>query len=241
MPRCAPATSHDPASLGSAFAGVDRLLLISTDIVGTRLPQHRAAIDAAGAAGVQEVLYTSMLNPSDSNPIGVTFEHRGTEEHLRASGMAWTFLRNGIYTEMLADAAAAAIATGMYLSNEGDGGTSHVSRADCAAVAAAALARGGQAGKELDVTGPEALTATERAAVFAELSGKPVAPLLVDDAAYVATLVEQAGVPEPAARLYASFGTGARNGYSAPVSTTVADLTGTPPRSVRGVLAGLLA
>jgi NAD(P)H dehydrogenase (quinone) len=233
----------DPASLPAAFAGGERLLLISTDVVGTRVPGHRAAIDAAVAAGVTAIAYTSVGNPSDSNPAAVASEHRETEDHLRASGVAWTFLRNAIYTEMLVDAARAALATGTYLVNEGDGAASHIARADCAAVAAAVLldASGAHAHKAYDVTGPEALTAAQRAAIFAELGGRPVTAALVDDDAWVAAMVQHAGLPEPAARLYATFGAAARRGYSGALSTVVEDLTGRAPRTVREVLGEALA
>lgn len=227
----------DPASLAAAFAGGDRLLLISTNAIGARIAQHHAAIDAAAAASVRFVAYTSLVNPSDSNPVALADEHRETEDHLRASGLAWTFLRNAIYAEMLVDAAKAAVASGSYVSNEGDGATAHVARADCAEAAAAVLTGDGHEGKAYDVTGAEALTATQRAALFAELSGRPVAAALVDDDAFAAGLVAHAGLPEAAARLYASFGESARRGYAAPVSTAVADLTGEAPRSIRSVLA----
>ena len=167
-------------------------------------------------------------------------EHRATEEHLRASGAGWTMLRNSIYAEMLLGGAAAALASGRHVSNEGDGRVSYVSRADCAAAAAAVLTTDGHDGKEYDITGSEALGARDVAALYSELGGRPVEALLVDDGAYTAGLVEHVGLPEPLARAYATFGMGARLGYSAAVSTTVADLTGRGPRGVREVLAGKL-
>jgi NAD(P)H dehydrogenase (quinone) len=233
----------DPSSLAAAFEGVERLLLISTDAVGQRVAGHKRAIDAAAAAGVRSVAYTSIGNPSDSNPAAVASEHRETEDHLRASGPAWTFLRNAIYTEMLVDPARAALATGTYLHNEGTGTTAHISRADCAAVGAAVLlASGGEHdGKAYDVTGPEALSAAQRAAIFAEVGGQPVTATAVDDDAWVAAMVEHAGLPEPAARMYATFGASARLGYAGAVSSVVEDLTGRQPRPVHDVLAELLA
>jgi NAD(P)H dehydrogenase (quinone) len=228
----------DPGSLPAAFAGATKVLIISADRIGERVPGHLAAIDAAAAAGARSIAYTSGLNPSDSNPIAVMPEHRATEEHLRASGAGWTMLRNSIYTEMLLGSAPAAIASGRHVSNEGDGRVSYVSRADCAAVAAAVLTSDGHDGKEYDVTGPEALGADDVAVLFAERGGRPVEALLVDDDAYVAGLVEHAGMPEPVARVYATFGIGTRRGYSAPVSTTVEALTGRVPVSARKVLVG---
>jgi NAD(P)H dehydrogenase (quinone) len=230
----------NPSSLASAFEGVDKALIISTHEIGARVPGHKAAIDAAAAAGARSIAYTSGLNPSHSNPIVVAAEHRATEEHLRASGTGWTMLRNSIYAEMLVMAAGPALATGRHVHNEGDGRMSYVARADCAAVAAVVLTSDGHDGKMYDVTGPEALSADDVAALFAELGGRPVEALSVDDDAYVAGLVEHAHMPEPVARGLATFGLGARRGYLAAVSDTVADLTGVAPRPARDVLAAAL-
>jgi NAD(P)H dehydrogenase (quinone) len=226
----------EPPSLRAAFAGGERLLIISASEIGRRVPQHRAAIDAAVAAGVRWAAYTGGVNPSDSNPGAAAREHRATEEALRDSGLAWTFLRNSIYAETLVGGAGPALASGSLVTNAGDGRTAYVSRADCAAAAAAVLASDGHDGKEYDITGPEALGEREVAALYAELGGRPVEPVFLDDDAWVAAMVQHAGVPEPVARTYATFGDAARRGYAAVVSTAVNDLTGRPPRTVREVL-----
>jgi len=218
---------HDPASLAEAFAGGGRLLLISGDRIGARVPGHVAAIDAAVAAGVRFIAYTSIVNPSDTNPIAVAAEHRATEEHIRASGAAWTFLRNNIYADLQKRAIEPALASGRLLTNGGPVG--FVARADCARVAAAMLRSEGHEGREYDITGPEAVTPEALAAIISELGGKPVSVEYVDDEAYLAAT----GLP-PA---IASFGTGSRFGYSAVVSTAVRDLTGREPLSMREVLA----
>jgi NAD(P)H dehydrogenase (quinone) len=95
----------------------------------------------------------------------------------------------------------------------------------------------GHEGRVYDVTGPEALSPEDVAGLFAELGGRPVEALAVDDDAFVAALVEHAHMPQPVAQGLATFGIGARRGYSAPVSDTVLELTGAAPTSVRGVLA----
>jgi NAD(P)H dehydrogenase (quinone) len=227
----------DRSSLAGAFAGADRVLVISTPDVGTRVPGHKAAIDAAVAAGARWIAYTSGINPSDSNPIAVAAEHRATEDHLRASGAAWTILRHSIYAEILVAGAGAALATGSHVTNEGDGRVSYVARADCAAADAAVVTSDGHDGRIYDVTGPEALGAHDVAALYAELGGRAVEAVLVDDDAYTAGLVEHAGMPEPVARVYATFGTGARRGYSGVVSDAVLELTGAAPTAARDVLA----
>lgn len=227
----------DPSSLPGAFEGAERVLIVSTHEVGARVPGHKAAIDAAAAAGARAIAYTSGINPSHSNPIVVAEDHRATEEHLRASGSAWTMLRNSIYAEILVTGLGPALATGRHVHNEGDGRVSYVARSDCAAVAGAVLTSEGHDGKIYDVTGPEALSAGDVAALFADVGGRLVEPLPVDDDAFVAGLVKHAQMPEPVARAYATFGIGARRGYSAPVSETVLELTGAAPATVRDVLA----
>jgi NAD(P)H dehydrogenase (quinone) len=146
-------------------------------------------------------------------------------------------LRHGIYAEILVAGAGPALATGRHVTNEGDGRVSYVARADCAAVAAAVLTADGHEGKIYDVTGPDALGATDVAALYAELGGRAVETVDVDDDAYTAGLVEHAGMPEPVARAYTTFGIGTRRWYSAAVSDAVLELTGRPPTPARDVLA----
>jgi len=226
----------DPASLTRAFEGVERLLLISASVIGARVHQHRAAIDAAVAAGVRSVAYTGIGNPSHSNPGAAARDHRETEEALLGSGLAWTFLRNGIYAESLLNGVGAVLATGTLVTNAGEGRTAYVSRADCAAAAAAVLTGEGHDRKAYDVTSADALNPAEVAALLSELSGRPVEPAYLSDDEWVATMVEHAGMPEPLARDIATFGIAARRGYLGAVSTTVAELIGREPASVRAVL-----
>ena len=230
-----------PETLPAAFAGGERLLLISTDRAGDRVPQQQAAIDAAAAAGVRSIAYTSIVNPSDSNPAAVAAKHRATEEHLRTSGLAWTFLRHGIYADLQVQSAAAALATGKLITNDGDGRTTYVAREDLARAAAAVLTSDGHDGKIYDLTGPEALGAADLAAVFADAGGRPVEPVFLDDEAWIAAMVEHAGLPEPGARLYATFGIAARQGYLAIVSPTLGELTGRPRKTVRELIREQLA
>lgn len=225
---------NDPASLESAFDGGDRLLLISTDALGSRVDQHRNAIDAAKTAGVSFIAYTSIPNPSEENPVGVNAEHRQTEEMIETSGIAHTFLRNSIYTEMDVPAAQGAIATGKFHTNRGDGLIAFVSRNDCALAAAAVLTADGQTAPYYDITGPELVSAKDLAAVFTTIGGREVELVQIDDAATIAGLVEH-GVPAEAAPVYASFGQGIREGHLELVSDSVEQLTGRKPESVESV------
>jgi NAD(P)H dehydrogenase (quinone) len=229
----------DPSSLAAAFAGIERLLLISTDAVGTRLPEQQGAIAAAALAGVRHVVYTSVSQPTAENPAAVVPDHTATEQTLRESGLAWTALRNNIYAHMQVPTVQQAIAAGQLVTNAGDGGVAYVTREDCAATAVAVLTQDGHEDRAYDITGSQAVTAADLAALATEFGGKPVQLVQVDDGAYVTGLIG-AGLPDPVARLIASIGTATREGFFGTVSTTVEDLTGRAPTPLRTVLAGAL-
>ncbi|GIF05640.1 SDR family oxidoreductase [Actinoplanes siamensis] len=127
-----------PETLASAFAGVDRLLLVSTSSPGSRLTQHVAAIDAAKAAGVGFVAYTSILR-ADTTPVALAADHKATEEHLAASGLAHSFLRNGWYIENYTAQIPTVKATGSFLGSAGEGRIAGATRLDYAEAAAAVL------------------------------------------------------------------------------------------------------
>ena len=224
----------EPASLVDALAGVDRVLLISAVDLGRRAAQHRAAIRAADEAGVGHVLYTSVPNP-ESGITAVAPSHLATEEALRDSGLAWTFLRNNLYAESQVPVVAQLIESARLVTSAGDGRTAYVSRDDCAATAAVVLVQDGHEGRAYDITGPDAVGPQELAALATELGGRPVDVVHVDDDALIAGMVE-GGMPEFVARVAASFPEGAREGLLGSVSSAVEDLTGTPARSLRDVV-----
>jgi NAD(P)H dehydrogenase (quinone) len=226
-----------PDTLPGAFAGVDRLLLISASDIGRRIPQHVAAIEAARSAGVGHVAYTSYVNPTEANPAVVSVEHRATEEALRASGLAWTMLRDAEYADLQLGALQGAIASGVYVHNRGQLGTPFVTRDDVAAVAAAILTTAGHEGRAYDVTGPDLLTGADLAAIAAEVGGTAVRAIEVDDAAFAAGLVEHAALPAAVAAAYATFGRSVREGHAGEPTTVVADLTGRPATRLRDLLA----
>ena len=221
------------------FSGIDRLLLISLDTVGTRVEPQKAAIDAAVAAGVQRIAYTSVTNPSHNNPAFVAPDHRETELHLFRSRARWTVLRNAIYTEMYALSAPGVLAGGTLVTNAGDGLAVNVSRLDCADVAAAVLAGDDHDDKLYDITGEEALDPAGLAALYTELTGKPVSVQHLDDDDWIAAM--SAHMPEAGAQAFATLGRAQRLGYQSTVSTAVRDITGHAPRSLREVLAPVLA
>jgi NAD(P)H dehydrogenase (quinone) len=229
----------DPSTLTEAFAGVDRLLLISTDALdGTdrRQVQHRNAVNAAAQAGVTHVVYTSLTNPEPGSPIAIAPDHYATEQALAASSLDWTVLRNNVYTDFLLQSLPHAVATGQLVVVAGEGKTGYVTREDCARAAAAALAAHDSGRTTLDITGPAAITQAELAQIVSEVSGRPVAYVPVTADAIVAGMVA-AGLPQPVAEVYVTFGVGAADGTLAVASSAVADLTGNAPQSVHEYLA----
>jgi NAD(P)H dehydrogenase (quinone) len=158
-----------------AFAGGDKMLMISALKVGFRIPQHTRAIQAAKAAGVRHVLYTSFIGKEPGNPSLAVVDHRGTEQALRDSGLTWTALRNSQYADAMIEAAApVALAAGRWQAASGSGRIPLVTRADCIAAAAGALLAAGTENRIYNITGPEGLTYREVAAILAENAGKPI-------------------------------------------------------------------
>jgi NAD(P)H dehydrogenase (quinone) len=233
-----------PQTLRAAFAGAERMLLVSATDLGSRSAQHRAAIDAAKAAGVRHVVYTSGLKPEAPNPAVVAPSHYATELALAQSGMEWTILRNSLYADYQIPEASQALAAGALVHNRGAGKVAYVAREDCAAVAAAVLAGTGHAGKRYDVTGPHAYAAGELAALYGELGGRPVIERSVSDADFIAGIVGAGRGDDHlryGAELVASFGRSIREGYMDACSDHVAKLTGRQPRALRQVLEPLRA
>ncbi|MDQ0808879.1 NAD(P)H dehydrogenase (quinone) [Streptomyces sp. B3I7] len=226
--RVRPADFDDVRGLTAAFEGVDRLLLVSTDNVGARLDQHRAAIAGAAAAGVAHVVYTSVPEPVPGNPAAVVLDHAGTERALRESGLRWTMLRNHLYAHLQVSAVAHAAASGRLVTNHGTGAAAYVTREDCAAAAAAALTQDGHEDRVFEVSGPEAVTAGDLVALAREIGGREVELVAVDDETFAEGL-RAAGVPELDVRLITSFGASTRGGYLAGVSSAFSELTGRAP------------
>jgi NAD(P)H dehydrogenase (quinone) len=225
---------EDASSLAAAAAGVDRMLLISTDAIdrpGRRLAQHKAAIDAAKKAGVKRIIYTSMPSPDDSL-IPFAPDHLGTEQALAASGLAWTILRNTWYMENLFMSVPAALASGKWYTSTGEGRAAHVSREDCAYAAAAALASESPGNLRFDISGPQALTVAEIAATISGVVGKPIEVVQVSDEQLAQGMVA-GGVPEFVVPLMVAFDANTRAGKVNIVSNAVEQLTGRAPQTLR--------
>jgi NAD(P)H dehydrogenase (quinone) len=232
----------EPRSLRAAFAGAERLLLVSISDLHERDVRHRAAIDAAKAAGVQHIVYTSGLKPAPPNPAVVAPSHYATEQSLLQSGIGWTVLRNSLYADYQLPEASRALATGELVHNRGRGRVAYVAREDCAAAAAAVLVGDGHAGAVYEITGSESFTADDLAALYARLGRRPVRTRNLADADFVAALVGAATDDDHlryGAELVASFGRAIREGYMDSCTDAVAKLTGRPPLTLQHVLAPL--
>lgn len=223
-----------PETLGPALTGVDRLLLISSSEVGKRAPQHQAVIDAAKAAGVGFVAYTSILR-ADVSPMGLAVEHRETEEALKASGLPHALLRNGWYTENYVQSAPVALAHGTLLGSAGEGKISGASRADYAAAAAKVLT-GEPVSKVYELAGDEAFTLTQFAQALSEIAGKPVVYTDLPEADYAAAL-KAAGLPAPIADMLAESDAKAAKGALFDDGRTLSKLIGRPTTPFRETLA----
>jgi NAD(P)H dehydrogenase (quinone) len=239
----------DPASLDPAFRGGDRMLLISTARVGTRVGQHRNAIEAAKRVGVKHIVYTSILNADRAdNPAIVKLDHRATEEILEHSGLAWTFLRDSQYSEAVAMAMApVALKEGRHFGSSAEGKVAYVSRQDCVECAVSVLTSPGHEYKAYDLTGPELFTQRSTMELVAELAGKPIEYVAVDDEGMFAVF-DALGVPRHASDDPTSapipwcstdmvtFSRSIREGFFDVVTNHVQRLTGHRPRSLREVM-----
>jgi NAD(P)H dehydrogenase (quinone) len=202
----------DPKELETALAGVDRVLIISTDAIdrpGRRLAQHKAAVFAP--------------------------DHLGTEQALKASGMSWTILRDCWYTDYLIPTLAPAVASGQLIAATGEGGAPYVTREDCAQGAAAALASADTSNRTWNITGPAVVTWAELAKLAGELTGHAVTYVPVDAAERTAQLIA-AGTPEPIAKMLVSGQLAIAHGKMGTATTAVKELTGREPVSVREFL-----
>lgn len=224
----------DPSSVGPAVAGAERALFVSTDAVGNRKDAQIAAVRAAGAAGVRHLVYTSVAS-ADVPGMTLGDEHAPTEAAIREHLPGYTILRNNLYAEILVGSIGHAIASGQLVTARGDGRVAWVSRDDCAAAAAAALADGFDGTRVIDIAGPASLTGDETAAVMSELSGTPIAHVSVPPDALQQGLAS-AGVPGPMAQLLVHFDTSVSRGLLDASGSALQELTGRPGRSLRDVL-----
>ncbi|MCS2169446.1 SDR family oxidoreductase [Scandinavium sp. TWS1a] len=228
----------DEAALTSALQGVEKLLLISGSEVGQRTVQHRNVINAAKAAGVKFIAYTSLLH-ADKSPLGLHVEHVETEKMLAESGIAYTLLRNGWYTENHLASAPPAIEHGVFIGAAGDGKIASASRADYAAAAAQVISGEGHAGKVYELAGDSTWTLSELADELSKQSGKPVSYQNLSEADFAAAL-KGVGLPAGLADMLADSDVGASKGGLFDDSRTLSKLIQRPTtplsESVKSIL-----
>ncbi|MEV4145568.1 SDR family oxidoreductase [Amycolatopsis sp. NPDC049691] len=216
----------DPASLAAAFAGADKVLLISSSTPGQRLAQHQAVIAAAREAGVGHLAYTSIL-AADTSKLSLAPDHKATEEAIRASGVPFTFLRNGWYTENYAQTITQALAVGSFVGSAGEGRLGGVPRIDFAEAAVEVLTGEGHEGKVYELAGDEPWSYADLAAAVTAAAGKPVTYQDLPGEQYRRVLVG-AGLPEPVAAMLADADRGIAEGELTSDSGDLRRLIGRP-------------
>ncbi|RFB93329.1 NAD(P)-dependent oxidoreductase [Rhizobium leguminosarum bv. trifolii] len=224
----------DAAGLEKAFAGVDRLLIISTDALdtpGKRLAQHQAAVAAAVKAGVKHIAYTSMPAPDDSL---VTFapDHLGSENAIKASGIAHTIIRDAWYHDNYMHSMPHNLQGGKWYSATGDGKVSTISRDDCALAIAAALASGTSDSATYTLTGAVSLNNRQIAAIISDVAGKPLEVVDVNDE-QLGQGMRSAGLPGFVADMLVSADANIRAGKFDIITGDFTKLTGKQPQSLK--------
>jgi NAD(P)H dehydrogenase (quinone) len=227
----------DPESLDAAFAGVDRVLLVSSNAVGSRLDQHQNAVDAAVRQGVSLVAYTSVLH-ADTTTLLLAEDHVATERYLAESGVSHLLLRNGWYVENYTAQLAPVLEQGAVHGAAGDGRISAAARADFAEAAAVALVDGA-AGDVYELGGDESFTMAEYAATLATATGREIAYTDLPVERY-ASVLESAGLPAHYAQVLADSDRGIAAGDLLETSGTLSRLIGRPTTALRDAVGAAL-
>jgi NAD(P)H dehydrogenase (quinone) len=215
-----------PATLEAVLAAGDTLLLVSGSVPGARVEQHRAVVDAAARAGAARIAYTSILG-ADDTPLVLAPDHQATEQAIRGSGLPFTLLRNGWYTENYASGMAQAKVTGVVAGSAGDGRVASATRADYAAATAAVLTGDGHENAVYELSGDTAWSFDDLAAAYAELLGRDVTYQRLTPDEHRAALVA-AGLDEGTAGFVVALDGGIRAGALAATPGDLSRLAGRP-------------
>lgn len=228
----------DEDSMQAALFGVEKFLLISSNAIGRRVPQHERAISAAARAGVSLLAYTSLLR-CDAGQTALAEEHRATEACLRAARVPFVILRNGWYLENYSDNLSQVLASRALLGCAQEGRISAASRADYAAAAAVVLTEPGHMNKVYELAGDTHFTLPALARSISRYSGTPIAYQQLDAATYVQTLTAH-HVPQEVAHMLADADLGIARGELQDDSHRLSALLGRPTRSLDSLLQQLL-
>ncbi|MHA7965243.1 SDR family oxidoreductase [Paenibacillus sp. CAU 1782] len=225
----------NPDSLEKAFAGVERLLIISgTD--AERLQQHKNAIDAAKKAGVSFIVYTSVVNAANSS-LSLAADHKATEAYIQASGLPYAILRNNWYIENDADSIKAVAQGAPIVHATGTATIGWAARRDYAHAATAVLTGEGHENAIYELSG-KLISYDELGSIVSGVLGKDVQVQNVDDAAYAEMLIGL-GLPEGAAAFVTGFQTAMREGALSVESNDLEKLLGRPQQPLAEVIATL--
>ena len=227
---------NDPATLGPAFKGAKRLLIVSTDDLepGKRLTAHANAINAAVDAGIEHIVYTSLTNPVDASPITFSGDHKETEEMLAKCSISHTILRNNLYTDLLLMSGPQSIAMGKHFTATGTGKTGYVTRDDCASAAAAALMNEADT-RTFEITGPDTVTHDQIAKYLSDVTGQTIPHIAISGEDLKGAMMGN-WLPEFMADVFASFDVAVAEGYLDVASNSLKELTGQPGKSVNQFL-----
>ncbi len=231
----------DPASVTRALEGASKVLLISGSEVGRRVDQHRTVIEAASAAGVEFIAYTSIAN-ADTTGMKLAAEHQATEGILKDSGVPFVLLRNGWYLENYTEQLQGTLAQGALAGSAGMGKVSAASRMDYAEAAAAVLVADNQAGKVYELGGDHAFTLEELAQEISTAANTQVTYQDLPASDY-AGLLAGFGVPQPFADILADCDLGIARGELLVRGSDLRELIGRPttpmPDAVRSAVAAV--
>jgi NAD(P)H dehydrogenase (quinone) len=224
----------NPETLAESLKGIDKLLLISGSEVGQREVQHKNVIEAAKVSGVKEIIYTSLLH-ADTSSLNLATEHLATEQILKESGITYTILRNGWYTENYFGSLAGAIESGILAGSAGEGKISSASREDYAEAAAKVLTGDGHANKTYELAGDIAYTLADFAKEASEQSGKFIQYNNISEKEYSELLIK-IGLPESLAASIAGWDIGASKDDLFDDSKTLSSLLGRPTTTLKDAI-----
>ena len=232
----------DLALMTTAFKGIETALIISAEADNaTRIAQHRTAVDAAKAAGVRHLVYTSIIDPRADADFTYSAIHLDTENYIKESGQNYTFLRNSFYADLLLAGVPHALETGAYGAPAGDAKITYIPRNDLAEAAAVVLANPqNHINATYDLTGAKAVTHTEIASYIAKATGKDITFANLPADVHVGIL-NSIGLPGHLVEALAGLYVGAKKGDYETVSDDFETLVGRKPQSVEDFIRKALA